>query len=515
MPNATLPPPGESGPELLVPRLDLSSGPPDPQAIATWHMAISNLVGPDIPHQLLALWVFPEEGGTVLLGPEELGEHRLAPAPRDRQLGQDQLLELEDTVRRAKYASAVAIPIRGATRDVGVAVLGAFEGAAYGPERVRRLQRLGRALAATLDPLSRMIRGRPSGEDSAITPLVPADDLPAAVTAVMVEAASGPELVRQLSGLLHAHLPHDRLEVLAFANGTGAALPLSGTSSRRRWGAGGQTWGDLVRLIDDVRGTARVAAIADLPAEAPGLGWPGSGAAPVRITSVLGASLEVAGQAVGMVVLGHVARDLYRAPDEALAESLARLVAARVAGIRLDAEVHALRGQLEVLQAPSLPVLRAAEALAATAHLGEALHRVNGEIAELLPHRAVRYHLRWSDAEVVTLSADAIRPLPDLPLTALADVPARSIIEGEQPWLAVPLPEGVELAVPLEVAGRRLGAMVVEAASIGSPRDAAALLHQFAAIVAPHLELIRRGAIGPAVRPTRGAAAEPAPRSGG
>ena len=45
------------------------------------------------------------------------------------------------------------------------------------------------------------------------------------------------------------------------------------------------------------------------------------------------------------------------------------------------------------------------------------------------------------------------------------------------------------------MAGRVIGAMVIEAAAgFEAPRDAAAIAHQFAAIVAPHLELLRRGA---------------------
>ena len=66
--------------DVLVPVPDLSSGPPDPVALATWHMALSNLVGAEIPHQLLGLWLFPERGGAVLL--KWLGEVGRASAIR-------------------------------------------------------------------------------------------------------------------------------------------------------------------------------------------------------------------------------------------------------------------------------------------------------------------------------------------------------------------------------------------------------------------------------------------------
>src|SRR5262245_42227646 len=120
----TPPPPAERAPaatlDPLVPVLDLSGGPPDPVAIATWHMALSNLVGAEVPHQLFGLWLFPDRGGVVLVGPEALAEDRLEiaePAPR---VSQDQLFELEETLRRAQYRSAIAMAIGDGDRDVGL-----------------------------------------------------------------------------------------------------------------------------------------------------------------------------------------------------------------------------------------------------------------------------------------------------------------------------------------------------------------------------------------------------------
>jgi hypothetical protein len=194
---------------------------------------------------------------------------------------------------------------------------------------------------------------------------------------------------------------------------------------------------------------------------------------------------------------------VYRPVDEEIAIRVARLASARVAALRLDVEVQALRGQLEVLQAPSLPVLRAAEALASTAHLGEALHRFASEVREIVPHRSIRFLLRRSESEVVALSADAIRPLSDMPALALDSLVERSVFEGERPWQVTPREDGVELAVPLRVADRAVGVMVIEADGFGSPREAAAAAQQFAAVLAPHLELVRRSATGAPIRSAR------------
>ena len=486
--TASAQPPGE----LLVPVLDLTAGAPDPVSIATWHLALSNLVGNELPHQLLALWVFPERGGVILLGPEALAQDHLDVAIPDPHLGQDQLFELEETLRRAKYASAVAVPVRTDVRDVGVLVIGTFDPGNYGAASARTLHQLAELLAPSLATLGSLLTA--GGEP--VDPTIDEDTLPAAVARTVSDAPSGPELVRRLSGLLHPHLPHDRLEILAIANGTRAAIPLSGLTGRRRWGAGSTTWGDITQLLTELMGDQTTVTIANLGSEAPGLSLPGGGAGAHRVASVISARLMLGPELVGIIVMSHAVQGLYRAQDELTLERVAGLVGARVAAFRLESEVQALRGQLEVLQAPSLPVLRAAESLAATAHLGEALHRFATEVREVLPHDRIRFLLRLTDEECVELSPEAIRPLADLPLLTIHELPARAVLESERPWTLTHRHESEGIAVGLRVAGRVIGAMVLEAAHFEGPREAAAVAQQFASVIAPHLELVRRSAAG-------------------
>lgn len=478
--------------DLLVPVLDLTAGAPDPVSIATWHLALSNLIGNELPHQLLALWVFPERGGVILLGPDALAQDHLDVALPDPHLGQDQLFELEETLRRAKYASAVAVPIRTEARDVGVLVIGSFEPGTYGPSSARGLHQLAERLAPSLTTLGGLLT---AGADP-VDPTIDEDTLPTAVARTVSEAPTGPELVRRLSGLLHPHLPHDRLEILAIANGTGAAIPLSGLTGRRRWGAGSTTWGDVTQLLTELMGDQTTATIANLGSEAPGLTLPGAGPGTHRVASVIGARLMLGSDLVGLIVMGHAVQGLYRAQDELTLERVAGLVGARVAAFRLESEVQALRGQLEVLQAPSLPVLRAAESLASTAHLGEALHRFGAEVREVLPHDRIRFLLRLTDEECVELLPETIRPLADLPLLTIQELPARAVLESERPWTLIHRHESEGIAVGLRVAGRVIGAMIVEATHFEGPREAAAVAQQFAAVIAPHLELVRRSAAG-------------------
>ncbi len=478
--------------DLLVPVLDLTAGAPDPVSIATWHLALSNLIGNELPHQLLALWVFPERGGVILLGPDALAQDHLDVALPDPHLGQDQLYELEETLRRAKYASAVAVPIRTEARDVGVLVIGSFEPGTYGPSSARGLHQLAERLAPSLTTLGGLLTAGANPVD----PTIDEDTLPAAVARTVSEAPTGPELVRRLSGLLHPHLPHDRLEILAIANGTGAAIPLSGLTGRRRWGAGSTTWGDVTQLLTELMGDQTTATIANLGSEAPGLTLPGAGPGTHRVASVIGARLMLGSDLVGLMVMGHAVQGLYRAQDELTLERVAGLVGARVAAFRLESEVQALRGQLEVLQAPSLPVLRAAESLASTAHLGEALHRFGAEVRDVLPHDRIRFLLRLTDEECVELLPETIRPLADLPLLTIHELPARAVLESERPWTLIHRHESEGIAVGLRVAGRVIGAMIIEATHFEGPREAAAVAQQFAAVIAPHLELVRRSATG-------------------
>jgi len=441
----------------------------------------------------------------VLLGPEALAQDHLAVPKPEPFLSQDELFEMEEKLRRAAYASAVALPIHGVDRDVGLALVGTFEPGAYGPARVRQLQQLAAQLHATLDPLSRAIRGK--AEPSAIVSNPSEEELPEALLRTVSEAPTGAELVRRLSGVLHTHLPHDRLELLAFANGGSAAIPLSGAMARRRWGTPVPGWGELARALERALGGDGAIAI-----EAPnGLesapAWPTSAAGAPRIHSLLAARLALGDERLGLLVFGHAGDDVYRPVDEELAARVARLVSPRVAAIRLEAEAQALRGQLEVLQSPSLPVIRAADALATTAHLGEALHRFGTELGEIVPHDRLRYRLRWSENELVTLRPEAIRPLGELERSAVADDPAREVLDGERDWLLYPSEGGATLAVALKVAERRIGLLSIEASSFPAARDTAATVLPFAAVLAPHLELIRRSAVA-AVKPS---ASAPAP----
>ena len=63
------------------------------------------------------------------------------PLPRPL-LQQDELYQLEELLHQAKYASAIAVPIRDVARDVGVMLLGSFARGAFGPVQAVKLYEL-------------------------------------------------------------------------------------------------------------------------------------------------------------------------------------------------------------------------------------------------------------------------------------------------------------------------------------------------------------------------------------
>src|SRR5260221_14434572 len=117
-------PSGRSGSgEPLIPILSVDDGLGDPVVLATWYEALTNAIGVDIPHDLLGLWLFPIDGGGVLLGPEALAQDHLEVPLPSPYLHIAQLTALEEVIRRAGYQSALALPIRFGRRDVALLLI--------------------------------------------------------------------------------------------------------------------------------------------------------------------------------------------------------------------------------------------------------------------------------------------------------------------------------------------------------------------------------------------------------
>ena len=484
---------GSSAPgDGLIPLLQLGGGAPDPVAISTWYLALSASLADQVSHDLFALWLFPSGGGTVLLGPEALAQDRVAvpePAPH---LLQDQLYTLEEVLRRAGYESAIAVPIRSGTRDTGVILIGSFGRGVYGPAEALALHRLGAHLAPSFGSLSeRMSAATPH---VAVEPVMSLDELPEHLARASCEAADGPDLIRRASGILYPLLPHDRLEILVAGSPDGPWTPLSGQLPRRRWGPNGGMVDPLGAIVSrfDAEETLLVD---DLTASVPEVTWTAdpSGGSALPVRGVVGTRLQIAGETIGFLILGSVARDAYRPEDEELAAAAGGFLAPRSAALRLEAERDARRAEASGSQLPVLPIIRAAHLLADTGHLGAALAHFAAQLHAAVGHDRFAIHLKWGEDDVVVLDAEAPRPLADLPAIPLRAFEGAPVLRGERIWMVRSVDDGEEVLVPLRVAGRPVGTLSLRSAGFTDPREAAASAQPFADLLAPHLELLRRG----------------------
>lgn len=483
--------PGAGAADALVPVLQLEGSAPDPVALSTWHLALASSVAVEVPHDLFALWVFPASGGAVLLGPSALAHDRVSVPVPSPLLLQDDLYQLEEILRRARYASVIAVPIRHEARDAGVMLLGSFTRAAFGPPQAIALYRLAGRLAPTFGELAASLPA--VAAHAALEPSMTGEELPEHLARAACDSVSGPDLVRRASGVLYALLPHDRLEILVPGAAGNAFVPLSGISPRRRWsraGGGGrpEAYADIVARFGEQE-TLLLEDLAQLESDSE---WPvGSGGGPaLPARSLLGARLTVAGQCAGYLILGSVARDAYRPEDEDTLALAGLILAPRVAALRTS-ESEARTGPVSSRE---LPLVRAADVLASTAHLGQGLAGFAAELSRLLPHQGISLHLRRGEDEVIALDPGAPRPFADLPPIAVSAFEGAELLRGEREWLVRELDGAEEVLVPLRVAGRTVGTLGVRSTAFGSARSAAAVARQFADVLAPHLELLRRSA---------------------
>jgi len=317
MPDASGPPDGRPVPgrrDLLLPVLPSGTGPPDPVAVATWHLAVSDAVGAELPHDLLALWLFPETGGVVLLGPAALAADQVVVDRPEAFLGQDQLLALEDRVRSAGYASVIAAPVRDERRDLGLMLLAALAAGKYGPLQAIRLFEILRQFGPALRRLGERMTA--PGDDALLPSTDDPDRLLDVVARTVAEARSPGDLLARLSAALHTLLPHDELEILVPGRRSGA-WERFGRDPARPPAGGAPGAGGMDALMDRMA-AARVLAVPDLTAERGGLAWPvrGDRRDSQRLHAMLATLLRQGGETVGYLVLGSVARDLYRPVDE-------------------------------------------------------------------------------------------------------------------------------------------------------------------------------------------------------
>lgn len=483
--------------EPLVPLLRVEQGLADPDALATWYAALTNALSPDLPHDLLGLWLYPVHGGAVLIGPEALAQDDLAvplPAP---QVDPSRLDLLEDIVRDAGYPSVACVPIRSGRRDVGLLLAADLQPDRYGDDERMTIELVAQRLSPMLGRLARQWDGAGAGGATQVARVAALVD----ALAFMAAHAGSPQLyVAELGRALEPLLPHDHVELLV-ADASGARAYRLGEH------AGGPLWADPSLVIGredlDAEALFRGRDVVIVPDTYQDARWPRgyftveepTGA---EMRSVVGVRVRRPHGLAAYLLAGSVSADLYDEADAALLARVAGLIAAQVA-VLVDGAVSAPAAAPPAPpEAPGPSAFDAVELLATGTEFAETTRRVADLAARLIPFDEMRFAIRLSEGDrVVLLEPGERRSLPDLPLIPVAATLA-AVLQGQVPSSFALIEGEARLVVPLRVAGRIHGALVLTARHPAILREVhVAPAQQLADVIACHLELLRRAALLP------------------
>lgn len=480
----------------LIPLLAADQAVADPAALATWHDALSNSLGVDLPHDLLGLWLY-SGGGAVLLGPAALAQDDLVVPLPEPYVRVEQMELLEEIIRDARYGSVMVQPIRAGKADVGLVLLADLAAGRYGEAERAMLGRVAHHLAPTFARMARQWAAAAADAGRLEREAV----LVGGIGTANTETRTPREYAAALGRALEALLPHDQLELL---------IPDPSADQVYRLGehVGGGLWSDpsliLAREHLDIAGLFAERTeilIADTWRE---VGWPrglltAAHPAGADLRSIAGIRVMSGERTIAYLLVGSIAPDLYRVSDLGLLERVGRLVAPKVDGFVLAWELQTARVRTDALDAVPARSARIADTLAATSDLPTATRRVADELAGLVPCDEVRFAIRLSEGDrVVLLEPGETRALPDLPSEPAAGTPLGRVLAGEAPSAIAELGGLSTLIVPLRVAGRITGGLVFRTHGTAAffPPDIAAA-QAAADVIAPHLELLRRAALLP------------------
>jgi hypothetical protein len=518
--------------DIRVPLLRLKGSSWDAVALETWLEALSGLLAPELPHDLMALWVYPPEGPAVLVGPSALAQDNLevpTPAPH---LGQDELYTMEQRIRTAGYASAVCMAVPHGDRDVGLLLLADLRHARYGLPEAVLLRNVADSLGPTLARVARQGREplEPPREDGSPPPperrrsepgrkLVELHALLAKLGLAESASRTPREFSEFVSQALQPMLPHDRIQVL---------VPDASAQEHYRFDrhGPGTFWSDPALVVTREQfdpaarfGDADEILVGDTNAPSAAPAWcadaPRQGGGEPLARAVIGVRLLSQTRVAGYLLLGGNGPDFFRQDDLELLRQVAPMVAVRVDSFLLAWQVQVMRSHLSVLRNVPAHLGRIAEVLATTAHVGAATRLFAREAASVLPFDRMEFSLRLGEAdEVVIVAPGDARPLPDLPLVSVAGTELGRVLRGELPHAYASARRQLEhelgpgqptaaLVVPLRVAGRIFGCLTLLAAGADAfTRADIALAQQLADVLAPHLELLRRASMStPPVAP--------------
>jgi hypothetical protein len=468
----------------------------------------------------MGLWLYPSQGGIVLLGPSELAEDDLAVPLPSPHLKPEQLALVEEIVQDAGYGSATCLPVRFGKRDVALLLVADLQPGRYGPAERVLLQCIAQRIAPMLGRIARQwtpVEGSTSRQQERIAGLLEA------VAQANRDAATPQRFVVGVTRALAPLLPHDHVELLV-PDATGDQYLRLGDH------AGGPLWTDPSLIIS--REHLDIAGIFDLQTKLlvsdtyEDERWPRgfltaaeSNGADVR--SIVGARIGLGGPLVAYLLVGSIGPELYGADDLELLVLLAGLIGPQVAGFLRKAEpqlpAQDRRATPALVIAPPVrdasmePVFRISSLLATTSDPATATRLIAEEGARLLPFDKLMFALRPLEGDrVILVQPGERRALLKLPLVPVNETPLGRVLQGDVPHVFAQGPEESRLIVPLRVQGSVRGALLFSASAPSALTESHVdSAQRLADCVAAHLELLCRAALPPVQVQIRPPAARP------
>ena len=487
------------GSEPLVPILRSDDGQFDAVALATWHEALSNTVAVEVPHDLMGLWLYPSQGGAVLLGPGELAEDDLVIPVPSPHLKPEQLAEVEQTVIAAGYGSATCLPVGFGKRDVALMLVADLRSGRYGPTERVLLQCVAQRVAPMLGRIARQWK---PVESSASLQQERIAGLLETLSSANRETASPQRFFAAISRGLAPLLPHEHIELL-LSDGDGERYFRLGEHP------GAPVWRDPSLIISGdhldvagIFGSQDRVIVGDTYEDGR---WPrgfltASEPAGADIRALVGARLQLRGSIPAYLLIGSTGPELYGEEDADLLVLLAGLITPQIAGFLGNVEAPPPPVTKTRDPSPQADVLfRIAGLLATTSDPAVATQLIAAEARAVLPFEKLTFALRMTQSDrVVLVEPGERRTLTSLPLISVAGTPLARTLRGDLPCAFEQNGVETQMIVPLRVAGRVHGALIFASELPGSLTEHHVLTAQHLAdIVAAHLELLRRGAMLP------------------
>jgi hypothetical protein len=505
--------------EPLVPILRLEMAQSDPVALATWHDALSNTLAVEVPHDLLGLWLYPSQGGVVLLGPGELSADDLVvpiPAPH---LKPDQVAGLEKIVMNAGYGSVACLPIRFGKRDVALMLVADLRPEQYGPVQRVVLQCVSQRVAPMLGRIARQwksVEAPISRQQERLNGLLET------LVAANRNAATPQRFVATISRGLAPFLPHEHIELMVSDPGGKRYFRLGEHP-------GGALWADPSLVIsaehldlDRIFESQPSLLVGDIYEDAR---WPRGVLTATEppgadVRGLVGAQVSLRSGTRLYLWIGSIGPELYGEEDAEVMGLLAGLIAPQVevflrAGEPLPRPADAPSTQTEPIppkadepakEPERTPgnshadlLFRIAGLLATTADPAVATQLIAAEAASALPFDKLNFVLRMTQTDrVILLEPGERRPLANLPLVSVGESALALTLRGNLPCAFAHQNGESRMIVPLRVAGRIYGAMMFSATvpNVLTEQHVVTAQH-LADIVAAHLELLRRTAMLP------------------